>query len=324
MTIPFIVVGAAALLGLHAPPIFRFETEELWLNLHHFLYVLGRAEAQLPDATRRAVAEAPNDAERGMAKLTDDERRVWIEAVQFYAEGLSRKDAIFDDPLPSIANALARARDDSTFSDTTIDAKLLATLQRAAPVYRKAWWTAHRAANRARIYELSPLVDTYGNTVLDFVTKAYGMPWLSSGYTVHFSAYSNWAGAYSTKGNLLVMSSLDPETRGSSGLEIVFHEGMHQWDDSVFLLLREHARSFGRLVPNGLSHAMIFYTAGDAVKRTVANHVPYAETAGMWQRDPGHFHQALVTAWQPHLDGRTSRDDALRELVRLTATERRP
>jgi len=32
----------------------------------------------------------------------------------------------------------------------------------------------------------------------------------------------------------------------------------------------------------------------------------------------------LVSAWQPHLDGRTSRDDALRELIRLTAPERKP
>src|SRR5262245_29969014 len=283
MTIPLAVVGAATLLALQAPPMFRFETEEMWLNLHHFLYVLGRAAAQTPDATRRAVADAPNDAERGMSKLNDDERRVWIEAVQFYAEGLSRKDVIFDDPLPSIANALARARDDSTFSDTTIDARLLATLRRAAPVYRKAWWTAHRAANRARVYEISPLVDTYGNAVMALAGKAYGMSWLPSGYTVHLSAYANWAGAYSTKGNLLVMSSLDPETRGSNGLEIVFHEAMHQWDDSVFQLLREQARSLGRLVPNGLSHALIFYTVGDAVKRTVPNHVPYAETAGVWE-----------------------------------------
>jgi len=87
---------------------------------------------------------------------------------------------------------------------------------------------------------------------------------------------------------------------------------------------REQARGLGRLVPNGLSHAMIFYTAGDAVKRTVPNHVPYGETAGIWQRDPGHFRQALIAAWQPHLDGRTSRDDALRELIRLTAPERKP
>jgi len=42
--------------------IFRFEADEFWLNLHHFLYVLGRAEAKMADASREAVAGAPTSA----------------------------------------------------------------------------------------------------------------------------------------------------------------------------------------------------------------------------------------------------------------------
>jgi hypothetical protein len=30
-------------------PIFKLESDEFWLNLHHFLYVLGRAEATMAD-----------------------------------------------------------------------------------------------------------------------------------------------------------------------------------------------------------------------------------------------------------------------------------
>jgi hypothetical protein len=41
-----------------APPIFRFEADEFWLNLHHFSYVLGPAEAKTADASREAVAGA--------------------------------------------------------------------------------------------------------------------------------------------------------------------------------------------------------------------------------------------------------------------------
>src|ERR1051325_7952642 len=91
--------------------IFRFESDELWLNLHQFLYVLGRAEAGMADAKRDAVSGAPADAERGLASLSEDERRVWREAVSAYARGLSRKDAVFDDPLPALAGALASAHD---------------------------------------------------------------------------------------------------------------------------------------------------------------------------------------------------------------------
>ena len=68
-----------------APPIFRITTDEFWLNLHHFLYVLGRAEAKTADSTRDAVAGAPREAERGLASLTADEKRVWAESVTAYA-----------------------------------------------------------------------------------------------------------------------------------------------------------------------------------------------------------------------------------------------
>ena len=90
-----------------SPPIFRFNTDEFWLNLHHFLYVLGRAEAKMPDASRAAVAGAPADAEQGLAALTADQRQTWREAVAFYAAGPGRKDATFDEPLSAIAAALA-------------------------------------------------------------------------------------------------------------------------------------------------------------------------------------------------------------------------
>ena len=45
--------------GAQTTPIFRLQADGFWLNLHHFLYVLGRAEAQMPDRQRRAVAAAP-------------------------------------------------------------------------------------------------------------------------------------------------------------------------------------------------------------------------------------------------------------------------
>ena len=52
------LVLTAVLLAQAAGPIFRFESDGFWLNLHHFLYVLGRAEAKIADAKREAVAGA--------------------------------------------------------------------------------------------------------------------------------------------------------------------------------------------------------------------------------------------------------------------------
>src|SRR5262249_40762849 len=67
--------------------IVKFFTDDFWLNLHHFLYVLGRAEAKFPDSQLDGVNEAPPDQERGLASLSVEEQKIWRDAVSAYAAG---------------------------------------------------------------------------------------------------------------------------------------------------------------------------------------------------------------------------------------------
>jgi hypothetical protein len=299
----------------HPSPIFRFESNEFWLNLHHYVYVLGRAQAKTADASRDAVAGAPADEAPGLERLTDPERVAWREAVTFYADGPSRKDLIFDDPLPAVTLALANADEAASLAGKGVDATIAAALERAAPIYRKAWWPQHQAANHARQSEIQALVDRYGRQILEKITSAYGMTWPADGFPVHFSAFANWAGAYSTRGNLLVVSSLAADNRGDLGLETVFHEGMHQWDSAVNTLLFDEARRIGKRLPPNLSHGMIFFTAGDAVGRVIPGHTPVADAAGVWDRGFAAFKSPLQETWKPYLDGKGSRDEAIAALV---------
>jgi hypothetical protein len=206
--------GSSTLRGSAQPvrrsPIFIFHSDEFWLNLHHFLYVLGRAQNKTRDSSR--------------------------EAVTFYAAGPSKKDLVFDDPLPALTIALAKANRSKL--PVGVESTVAAILTRVAPIYRKTWWPRHRAANQAWQSAIQSLVKQHGDAILAFITRAYQMQWPAAGYGVHISAYANWAGAYSTEGNLLVVSSLNEGTQGQSGLETVFHEGMHQWDDQVAEILR--------------------------------------------------------------------------------------
>jgi hypothetical protein len=298
-----------------AAPIFRFETGGFWLNLHHFLYVLGRAEAATPDSAREAVAGAPADAARGGAQMTPEERVAWAAAVLAYSSGLSRKDVVFDDPLPELAGALARAGDRASLEGAGVDPLAAATLESVAGVYRRVWWPAHRAANERWTAAIQPLLDRHGDRVLAYITRAYAKPWPAGGYPVQVAAYSNWAGAYSTKGNLLVLASLDPALGGLQGLETVFHEAMHQWDDEVWEELIAHARRLNIRVSGRVTHAMIFYTAGEAVRSVEPSHVPYAEAAGVWGRGMAQFKRPLVEVWKPWLDGQGTRDAALAALA---------
>ena len=302
--------------------IFIFHSDEFWLNLHHFLYVLGRAENKTRDSSRSAVVNAPKDQEQGLAKLSEAERAIWREAVSFYANDLSKKDAVFDEPLPAITSALAQAGDAKSLGAAKVDPAVTSLLERAAPIYRKSWWSAHHAANVEWQRTIQKLVDQHGAVILSFITKAYQMNWNPSGFQVHLSGYTNWAGAYSTTGELLVLSSLAEDIKGIYGLETIFHEGMHQWDKQVFEALRDQARKQNKLVPNGLSHAMIFFTAGEAVRHIYPDHVPYAEKFGVWQRGIAPFKTPLEEIWKPYLNGHGTRDEALAELVKRIGTDK--
>ena len=114
--------SGAALLTAQEPgaaaPAFRFTADAFWLNLHQFLYVLGRARANAPDATRRAVAGAPADEERGLAAFPADEQAAWRLAVSTYQAGLSRLDTVWDKALVDVALTLSRAGDTPSLPST--------------------------------------------------------------------------------------------------------------------------------------------------------------------------------------------------------------
>jgi hypothetical protein len=299
--------------------IFVFHTDEFWLSLHHFLYVLGRAQNRERDASRDAVVGAPSDEQRGLSKLNASEREIWRKAVSSYAAGPSKRDIVFDDPLPDVTNTLTRARDAGSLTGFSFDPTISSILESAAAIYRKAWWDQHHSANRKWQKTIQRLVDKHGASVLAFITKAYKTQWPVNGFDVHISAYANWAGAYSTKNNLLVLSSLDLSTQGAYGFETIFHEGMHQWDEQIQDALIEQAKRIGKYFPRALSHSLIFYTAGDAVRRVIPNHVPYAERFGVWERGWGSFKDALDAAWKPYLDGHGTRNEAFAAVITRTA-----
>jgi hypothetical protein len=100
-----------------------------------------------------------------------------------------------------------------------------------------------------------------------------------------------------------------------------FHEAMHQWDDQMDARLRRAAAraGAGAIVPDGLSHAMIFHTAGHITRAVVGDtHTPYADANGIWQRSLGRFRAALDLHWKPYLDGAGTMDVALVNLLRAS------
>src|SRR5262249_13462772 len=159
------------------------------------------------------------------------ERAAWDEAIRFYAGGLSKKDAVFDRDLVRVTQALASSRDAADLSGPGLDPDLAATLRTVAPIYRAVWWSRHERADAARRDELQPLVDQHGAALVKRLTQVYSTRWPSQPRIIDLAAYTNWAGAYSTDGGLIVVASTDDAQSGSFGLETLLHESSHQWDD---------------------------------------------------------------------------------------------
>ena len=312
-----LLIATLLLVAQGSGPIFRFEADGFWLNLHHFLYVLGRAQNGAPDAKRSAVVNAPADQVEGLKGLNEADRKAWTDAVTFYANGLGKLDAVFDRDLYNITNAM-RVPPNATSKALKVDAALLATLEQASPIYRRVWWPRHQRENNARVRNYASQLEQNGNAVLAYITRAYALEWPRGGHLVNFSGYTNWAGAYSTGGGLIVASSLDEQTLGSLGLESIFHEGMHQWDQPMLARLVRLSKEHQTPPPRGgITHALIWYTAAKAVRSVIPSHRGYAETLGMWRQNPnGGFKAGLDTYWKPYLDGNGTLDDALVGLLK--------
>jgi hypothetical protein len=137
--------------------LFAFTTNDFWLNLHHYLYVLGRAHRGAPDATQASVVSAPDDEKHGLAPLNDEDRIVWEAAVTAYATGPSRQSSVFQRPLSTMTIELARTADNGEFPmvlGPPFDNVVRQMLEHAAPMYRKAWWGTHRAMNEQYVAHL--------------------------------------------------------------------------------------------------------------------------------------------------------------------------
>ena len=303
------IFALAAVLATCAPAqdtLFTFHSE-FWPNLHHFLYVLGRARSSTPDSKREAVRHAAEDVD-GLDALDKADLLAWDAAIAYYQHTLSRQDLVFDRDLVAITRTLAANR-------LEVPADLRRTLESAAPVYRKVWWTRHDRANQSRIRDLQAMVREHGKPIAAFLSKAWDQTWPAEGRAIEICAYANWAGGYSTDGGLIVVGSLDPGTSGSEGLETIFHEAMHQWDDDFQGVISRVAQRVNAPVPRSLSHSLIFYTAGYAVAKEIRGHKPYADTAGVWER--GLFsRQRIEVEWTPYLKGERSMEEALEKLLK--------
>jgi hypothetical protein len=138
-----------------------------------------------------------------------------------------------------------------------------------------------------------------------------------------------WAGAYTVTGNEAqpvhtIVSSFNPSYEGFAALEMLFHEASHgildEHSDLVTRTIERASRARGLPPPRDLTHAIIFYTAGELARRNlagvgVADYVPVAVRRGIWTRAWPAFKNPLEQFWQPYLDGKTTLEAAIAQII---------
>ena len=329
LTAALVALTAASQAGQSRPvERFAFTTNDFWLNLHHYLYVLGRAHRGAPDATQPAVATAPYDEKQGLAQMSEEDRAIWDAAVNASSAGVSRQSSVFQRPLSTMTIQLAGTGDVAGFPVASFDTAVREVLERAAPVYRKTWWAKHRAMNEQYIARLQRQLDGEGAAVARELSRIYQLSWPDRPYPTAVVAYANWQGAFSFTGELMVLSSNANALNDRwYPFESVFHESMHQWDDRFGRALQAQAAQQGVAVAQDLSHAILFFTVGYVIHQRHPEHEPLMDAANIWRgtlsggREPvARLRPAMQDAWKAYIEGKGTRDEALAVMVAAAAS----
>lgn len=310
------VASVAPVAAQTGPPRLEIESR-FWPNLHQFLYLVSQSELGLVPADRTTVRAVREDAPRAV-DLTDEERVGWERAVTHYKESVARL-SIWED-LARVNSLLALTPDTAT--PQLPDADLGDALAAAAPAYRRLWWPRHEASNRRWIAEQQVHRRRRGDAVASRLSRMLRADWPGTPIPVEVVAHATMFGAYQQDAPpMLHLSSLYSGHAGTLGFEQLYHEAGHVIDDGVFDALRaeaqRQAKTAGLQRWVDLAHAILFYTAGDSVRRAIPEHVPYAEAEGVWRRAPRN-RQLLVAHWLPYLEGEIGFEDAIRRLVAAT------
>ncbi|HEX8136683.1 MAG TPA: hypothetical protein VF544_03745 [Pyrinomonadaceae bacterium] len=292
-----------------------------WINLHHFLYeqALLRKQAAGSAQTAKKPASLQNE-------LPATQRQQWDSALDYYTKTTVKRDLLLDEGLITINDQLAEAEDAPDLSRSGLTGDLIKILESVAPIYRARWWPQHDRANRFWIAVVTPMVQQFSATLINQLTAAYKAKWPTDLIRVDVVEYANWAGAYTTFGSgekVHITISTDPGNQGFAALELLFHEASHwmvgPYNGAVARAIARECKAKNKPVPNGLWHAIIFYTAGEFTRRNlseyrVSDYTPYGYR-GLYARAWPNLQRPLELYWQPYLEGTVDFDKAIANLI---------
>ncbi|HVR40078.1 MAG TPA: hypothetical protein VMU84_13355, partial [Thermoanaerobaculia bacterium] len=297
---------AALLSPPNAVEVERFHLQSNpWVNLHQRLLYAANFEAPPPQ------------------RLTDEERATWLAAVETYRTYFAKRSPIFDQELVKMNAALS----------ATFDAELPKTipplpadvLRKLIPVYMRVQWKDDDFTNQFWISLAKPMLASAAKELIAAHEKAYGMPFPKR-VRIDVSAFAGEYGAYTVGDAESVHSTLspnDPAYQGFAALEMLMHETSHGIVDinsgAIGADLNKAAKELHRRYPPNLWHALLFYTSGELARAALARRgiMDYQPIIyrGMFDRQFRGFQQSFETHWRAMLEGKISREEAMKQIV---------
>ena len=286
--------------------VFTFH-HNLWLNAHHWLRNLARMQGnpRLKDKVAQMLAD-----------LNEQERQVAAEVTAYYRERWAPADLLFDKEMLQLKKAVHQyghlALEKGSFSQA-----LKQNLSAWAPVYQAHWWDGDRKNNEAKVHDFLKIVKTHEETLVQRLPAVYGTSWQGKKIRVDVVRTGHWAPAYTTDDpdHIIFLSANRSTPTAELGLEIMFHEASHLWFGEIYQRLAA-TFSAAEKDPGRLWHTLLFVSVGHEVRRILGPQFrTYSEFNGLDQRQP-RLYQLARQWWIPYLDGKITRDEAFKGLVK--------
>ncbi len=299
--------------GARPGALFEFHSDP-WVNLHQRLVAEATADKYWhAEVATCACARTPEGAILP----------AWSSAVTGYRALLAGRSPVFDDPLVRTNLALALAGSSPLLPKEGLDPAVAGAIEGAFAPYLRGAWAADEARNRAWITAVEPLIAKWGAEVADELARRFDTAWPRYPIRVEVTQYAGFGGAYTTSPPILTtISSEDAGYAGPAALEMLFHEALHGLDGPLDHDLQMAFIAAGKRLPPRLDHALIFYTAGELVRRRLGpSYTPYAYKQGVYARGWQPFEALLRAHWQPWLDDQIDLPTALSRLAAASASE---
>jgi hypothetical protein len=278
-----------------------------WINLHQRLLYEARFETP-------ALA------------LSGDDMSKWKKAVESYRAFLGKRSPIFDQELIAMNDALSAT---SGFElPDAIPRAAAETLKTTMKLYRAVQWEEDDRVNRFWISVAEPMLASAAEELAGAHAKAYGVPFPTR-ILVDLSAVGWEFGAYTVgegESAHVVMTSREPGYQGFHALEMLMHEPSHAIvapaSGAIGTELAQASRELKIRPYASLWHAILFYTSGELTRRALAARgvSDYRPVINDMYGGPYRgFQKPLETYWQAYLDGKVTREEAIRQILVETA-----